>query len=213
MSESFSPITFDLTKELTMPNLSKVLGYSRQHVLALFEQLERGGFGAYTRGTRGKGKCSKFAPNDKCPVSFTILVDASTVPKRKRNDINKVTPQIETTTKQNICKTNVDEIETVLETKSVEAQIISSLWSLSKNIVKDSSSSFIGYECSVFANAFLVLTHVRGGGEKTIEEALRSVWENTNTRMGLKDKPKTKRVEQVASNLRGSGFYILDRAE
>jgi hypothetical protein len=214
----FSPVTFDLTKELTMPRLSKVLKFHRQHVLALFEQLEKGGFGEYTKGRRGKGNCARFAPNEKCPPAFTILVETATLPKRKQSvEANKVNkPQIKVTTKQTeTLEASIDSIEET-ECKaplSVEAQILNSLWSLSKHVVMDSSSSFVGFECKVFANVFIVLNHVRGGGEKTIEEALQTVWEANNDRMGLKSKPKSKRIEWIASDLRGKGFYILDRME
>ena len=215
MSE-FSPITFDLTKELTMPNLSKVMGYSRQHVLALFEQLEKNEYGKYTRGSRGKGNCARFAPNDKCPSNFTILVETSTLPKRKRLvDSNKVTSQTGAATTQQVVNqtAKVTAESEIKEPLSTNTQVLNSLWSLSKRVVKDSASSFVGYECNVFANAFIVLHRVRGGGEKTIEEALHTVWESNSARMGLKNKSKNKRIEWIASDLRGKGFYILDRME
>lgn len=212
----FSPVTFDLTEELTMPNLSKVKKHPRQHVLMLFEQLEKGGYGEYTRGKRGKGNCARFTPNDKCPNSFTILVETATLPKRKRSsETNKVKSQVRVTTKQaensteSVCSANATKDSDL----SLETQVLHTLWSLSKNIVRDSSSSFVGYECSVFAGAFIVLARVRGGGKESIEEALRHIWESNQSRMGLKNKPKGKRIEWIASDLRGKGFYILDRME
>jgi len=212
MSENFSPVSFDLTETLTMPHLSKTKGFARQHVLLLFEQLEKAGYGNYTRGRRGKGNCAKFEPNKKCPQAFTILVENTTLPKRKQNQTLKVESNESGSDKSSEEIENKKE-EKIVTPENVGRQVLTSLWSLSKNIVRDINSDFVGYECHVFGGSFIVLHRVRGGGENTIEDALKNVWDSVDARVGLKDKPKTKRVEGIASTLRGNGFYILDRTE
>jgi len=72
--------------QLTMP-VMLAQGYSRKHIVALFETLEREGFGDYQQGQRGPGLAAKFVKNDTCPDEFSlVLSEGPRKPYKTRNN-------------------------------------------------------------------------------------------------------------------------------
>jgi len=175
-------VKFNLINSLTMPELLKA-GYRREDIIKLFETLENNNFGVFHKGKRGKGCCSFFEKNEKCPNEFVV---------HGRNRYNKKT------------STSVVKAEPIIssESTSVKLQTINALWNLSQNIVQDVSSCNIGYRCDVFAGQILVLHRIRGGGESTIKEALQNVWDIVSDKINID-------IEEAISKLRGHGFCLL----
>lgn len=184
-------ITFNLLSSLTMPELLKA-GYRREDITNLFETLQSKGFGTYNKGKRGKGCFSYFQKNANCPNEFVV---------RGRKRYNKQAKKSSTFITGNVSTTNVDNSDS--EFTSTKAQTIHALWGLSKNIVENPSSANIGYKCDVFAGQILTLHRIRGGGEVTIECALKNVWGAISDRVNTN-------IEDVASKLRGHGFCLLN---
>lgn len=58
--------------------------YTRDDIVACFDDLEKNGFGKFDRGSRGKGHFAKFIPNDKMPQEYkmTIYVKPQGRPKK-----------------------------------------------------------------------------------------------------------------------------------
>jgi len=199
--------------------------YQRPHITALFEELQRRGFGVYTPGARGKGKCARFMPNNTCPVKYTVLVDASkksAAPEPSTASVQSPAPPplVRPTPPPIQAKPAVAAPKVVEESPASNEQATSSVavvgnWlrGLSQIVVRDATSSVLGYECVVFCDEILALCRIRGGGEPTIEEALQAVWNKVKDRVGYKHTTKAGMTpfELVESRLKGLGYYILDR--
>ncbi len=230
---SLVPVKFEINgKQITMPELLK-RGHLRHHVLQLFTELEKKGFGVYTLGRRGPGTCAKFDPNDKCPVAFTIFAEAKPPKKAVETEPEAPTPEpvgaldgptapapelaakkvtlppaVQPKVASPLRTSKHPEDEEAEET-TFPSQTLHSLWSLSKILVKDATSDLLGYECSVFADQILVLHRIRGGGVPSIDEALKNIWSTVERRILATETRDTNRFEEVVSQLMGVGLLVL----
>lgn len=60
--------------EVLLPYLREK-GYSRNHIILLFQALENEGFGEFRPGARGRGMCALFIKNEKCPENYTLVIE------------------------------------------------------------------------------------------------------------------------------------------
>lgn len=49
--------------------------HNRRHIILLFQQLQREGFGSYFEGHRGRTGAARFVPNDKCPEKYELEIE------------------------------------------------------------------------------------------------------------------------------------------
>jgi len=233
----FEFITFNINGILTMPTLLKE-GYFRPHITMVFEELHKKGFGIYEPGKRGPGCCAKFTPNETCPAVYKLVVPVKTTkvgrPRLIRNvpasSTNEETQnEIETSSEINeqeqeqivtpvsapipsptkiVTQNNNNNIE-YSDDKNLETHVLHSLFGLSKTIIRDQSSSRVGYECSVFADQLLVLHRIRGGGKDTIESAVKLMWDKVATRIVAPKMKHMNKFQYACSILRGASFLVL----
>lgn len=209
--EDLVAVKFDIDGEmLTTPKLLEK-NYSRPHIIQLFEELHKKGFGTYTPGKRGKGCFSRFVPNENCPKEYTLFtaakgvraapkpVDIPGIPQEIACKIDAENKKVET---KKVDKNNAVE-------KTEESQVLHALWALSKNLVQDITSDFVGYKCSIFANQIVVLHRVRGGGKETIEEAVKDVLPTVGDRILTRPTKNMNKIEYIVSTLSGTGFVVL----
>lgn len=209
--EELVSIKFDINGEmLTTPNLLEKK-YNRAHIIQLFEELHKKGYGIYTPGKRGKGCFSRFVPNENCPKTYTLFAAAKgtrTAPKPVDivglpEDIAcKISSENKKVEPKKVDKNNAVE-------KTEESQVLHALWGLSKNLVQDIMSDFIGYKCSIFADQMVVLHRVRGGGKETIEEAVKDIMPAVKDRILTRPTKNINKMEYIVSTLAGTGFIVL----
>lgn len=216
--------SFTIDGEQRLPDLV-AKGYKRLEVLQLFEELENNKLGVYIRGTRGKGKCSKFIPGKFCPKTYSIQVSEAFIPKKVEQSVDPIvevnidivadTDNVPKAPKKNSKNTAPVVVNSNDSTaKSLAQQTLHAFWDLSKNFIEDNGSIYIGYKCDVFNDSILVLHRVRGGGKDSIESAVKELWNDIKHKVVLKkDKSESSRLEQVVSNLRGAGIYVMNRCE
>lgn len=214
--DNLAVIKFEINKmQLTMPNLLKQ-NYMRMHVLQLFEELQKKGFGVYTLGRRGPGNCAKFDPNDKCPLTYSIVIDPKAgkiankvpdvMPPKASGKAPTEPPKVMEKQAQNLEKKSESDDA---DEKTAHSHVLHSLLGLSKNLVKNPASTFVGYECIVFADQILVLYRVRGGGYETIESAVKQILPSIDNRILVNETRETTRLEAIVSLLKGVGILVL----
>lgn len=205
----------NLDGELTMPMLLK-LGHLRQHITQLFEELDKKGFGNYIPGKRGKGNCARFVPNESCPKTYTVFSATKTQTKKAPPIVEKeveTKEKVQEAPKKDSEKTNEVKLSKeklpIVEEKDLNTQTLHSLWALSKNLVEDLNSNFVGYRCVVFANQLVVVHRVRGGGSPSIQEAVKKIFSSIENRIVVKKGRSISKIEAISSGLAGSGFFVL----
>lgn len=87
MIEITKKVTFNLdtgSDKLRLPDLLSKR-YVRNHIIALFEELQSKGYGEFKQGTRGQGQCHKFIKNDNCPSSYSIFIEEKPRGRPRKN--------------------------------------------------------------------------------------------------------------------------------
>jgi len=87
MIEITKKVTFNLDNGSDKIDLPDLLSkqYVRNHIIALFEELQSLGYGEFKQGTRGRGQCHKFIKNDKCPNSYSIFIEEKPRGRPRKN--------------------------------------------------------------------------------------------------------------------------------
>jgi hypothetical protein len=87
MIEITKKVTFNLDNGSDKIDLPDLLSkqYVRNHIIALFEELQSHGYGEFKQGTRGRGQCHKFIKNDKCPDTYSIFIEEKPRGRPRKN--------------------------------------------------------------------------------------------------------------------------------
>ncbi|HUU87027.1 MAG TPA: hypothetical protein VMX17_04650 [Candidatus Glassbacteria bacterium] len=87
MIEITKKVTFNLDNDsdkIDMPDLLSKR-YVRNHIIALFEELQSRGYGEFKQGTRGRGQSHKFIKNNKCPNTYSIYIEEKPRGRPRKN--------------------------------------------------------------------------------------------------------------------------------
>ena len=185
-------VVFELTDKMSLPVLVGK-GYQRTEVEALFEELEKAGYGLYSRGRRGRTGAATFEAfydgfSPRMPVTFTMTFKV----KRLHNNYAG---------KPAVIQTENGAVE--VHASAVSAPIVGSAMSVT-------SPGATEYVVIVEENR-LVCEKVAVGA-KSIEQALRAHWNDVGNRVAGAESMQGQEMtllEGVASRLRGCGVCEL----
>jgi len=187
-------VVFELTDKMSLPVLVGK-GYQRAEVEELFEELEKAGYGLYTRGRRGRTGAATFEAfydgfSPRLPATFTLTVKV----KRLHNSYAGQPRTVQT------------------ENGAVEvaASAVSAPVGPIGTAIAVTSPGATEYVVIVEDNR-LVCEKVAVGA-KTIEQALRVHWNDVGNRVAGAESMQGQEmtlIEGVASRLRGCGVCEL----